>query len=259
MKKLFAFLILLVCAAAPLAAQEVFVSNRPFKGAVERAGAVTLVELEPFAASLGLDVHENEGSLFLFRSGQEAGTCPSGAAGPSGVFFGEKRLETARLEGTSRMIGLEELSQALNARVVKNPQLGTIDVYRPAADPCEEAGYRLVGFGSAEDLPSLEARLGGFAPAPLALVDIDDRKSQGFQTYGQYFQLGATPYTILMDPSGRVVREWKGTVPGGAELEKAYRSDQDQKKQANKKKIAVRKKTKPGFAGKGASSGGGGG
>lgn len=45
-------------------------------------------------------------------------------------------------------------------------------------------------------------------------VDIDERKSDLFQRYFRdYFKGRSIPFTVLIDPSGRAVKQWTGFLP----------------------------------------------
>ncbi|MBI3924092.1 MAG: hypothetical protein HY319_00990 [Armatimonadetes bacterium] len=113
---------LLVC--LPASGDEIYVWNRPFKGAVSGAGAELYVELDKFAAALKLPA---EGTW---------------SVGPGGVTVGGT-VVPSREEAGARMVHMNAFCQAVGAKVVKNAGLGTLDIYLPT----DSAGARDWGAG----------------------------------------------------------------------------------------------------------------
>lgn len=97
MKSFFATFIFLIL-FSPAIAQDIYVNNRPFKGATLGSGSALQLELEPVLKLLKLD------------------------AVPKG-------LAVTDSDG-KRFVSLNEFAKAAGLKVIKNHELGTLDVYR---------------------------------------------------------------------------------------------------------------------------------
>jgi thiol-disulfide isomerase/thioredoxin len=85
---------------------DVYVKNKLFKGNVSGSGASTMVEAEPMLKALDCTEYQ-------LASGQ--------------LILGESTIPT---DGT--MVSLKALTEALGAKMILNPELGTIDIYQGA-------------------------------------------------------------------------------------------------------------------------------
>lgn len=130
----------------PAAADQIYVRNRPFKGAVVREGKVTWVELQTLATVLEAKLVPAEGGGFqLSREAVEAAPVAAGK-----VAVGDKLLEARDVNGQA-MIALEEVSPLLGLKIIQNRSLGTVDVnFAPAA---QTAGAPVSGEKSARPAP----------------------------------------------------------------------------------------------------------
>lgn len=98
---------------------DVYVKNRLFKGSIAGSGAGVMVEAAPMLTSLGIEGYKLEGDQLT---------------------IGEKTLSTE-----AGMVSLKALTDAVGAKMVVNPSLGTIDVY--------QGGDKQIDTASAEATP----------------------------------------------------------------------------------------------------------
>jgi hypothetical protein len=116
-------LALLASLCIPTSAEQLYVRNRPFKGAVKRSDGRLWVDLKTFAEALGATVEEGEGGTTIkMPDATEA-----------------FKLETMQDNGMV-MVPLEGTANLIGARVVVNKQMGTIDVSMASAVPKPTAG-----------------------------------------------------------------------------------------------------------------------
>ncbi|MFN8613253.1 MAG: hypothetical protein U0931_37290 [Vulcanimicrobiota bacterium] len=118
---------LLLLLAWPLSAQQIFVRNRPFKS-VRKVGSATWVELKALAAALGIELKGDE----------QSGYCLAEDAEPPGA--GKVALRGVALEASFEeggvWVALETAGPPLGARVVRNKEMGSIDVtLMPSSNP----------------------------------------------------------------------------------------------------------------------------
>jgi protein disulfide-isomerase len=92
---------------------DVFVKNKPFKGATSGSAGAVMVEAEPMLKALGVEGYKLEGNQLT---------------------IGEKTL---LLEGG--LVSLKELSEAAGAKMVVNASMGTVDVYQGGDQAAEVA------------------------------------------------------------------------------------------------------------------------
>lgn len=107
---LFLLLLLLTGLAS---GQELYVSNRPFKGEVVKAGSGLQVELEPLLKALKLNLNVEGGQLRV----------------------GDKVVPVVQSVSGKTMVSLAEFSAAANLTVRKNADFGHIDVYATTSAP----------------------------------------------------------------------------------------------------------------------------
>lgn len=114
---------LLLSLVLPASSDQLYVRNRPFKGAVVRDGKTTWVELQTLATVLEAKLVPAEGGGFqLSRESVEAAPVAAGK-----VAIGDKQLDTREVNGQT-MIVLEEVSPLLGLKITPNRSLGTVDV-----------------------------------------------------------------------------------------------------------------------------------
>ena len=133
---------LFVALILPAAADQLYVRNRPFKGAIVREGKVTWVELQTLANVLEAKLGPAEGGGFqLSRESVEAAPVQAGK-----VAIGEKLVEARDVNGQA-MVALEEVSPLLGLKITPNRSMGTVDVNfvsgaQTAPGPVAEQGIR---------------------------------------------------------------------------------------------------------------------
>ena len=105
----FGLLLMLAGMLTASAWAHVYVKNKIFQGGTAGSGSSTLVEVKPMLEALGVSEYRLEGGQLV---------------------VGESTLA---LEG--EMVSLKALVDALGARILLNPELGTIDVYQGGDKP----------------------------------------------------------------------------------------------------------------------------
>lgn len=109
-----------------LAVDQLYVKNKPFKGAVSTAGGQVWVELPAFAKALGANLVSNDqGGHALSMSPLSTDAAKDVPANT--VMVGPLAIET-RSDGGTVVVPLETTAQALNAKVIANKAMGTVDV-----------------------------------------------------------------------------------------------------------------------------------
>lgn len=104
---------LLTWGVAPVTAQELYVSNRPFKGEIDKTGSSLMVEVEPLAKALKLELVVADGQVKLKDRSIPVTVSPSG----------------------KNLVILDQFAAAAGLTVRKNPDFGHIDVYANTAAP----------------------------------------------------------------------------------------------------------------------------
>lgn len=122
---LVALLLLFLAQAAE--AQQLYIRNKPFKGATVGKGDSMLVELEPLAVALGLAVSPL-GEGWAVAVADEA--LAAEATTPAGTVLVNGQSVPVQDQGGTHLVNLREFCRAAGARVVPNPALGTVDVYQ---------------------------------------------------------------------------------------------------------------------------------
>lgn len=143
---------LLLLLVLPVSAQQVFVRNRPFKS-VRKVGSATWVELKALAGALGVEL----------KGDDQVGYCLAGDAEPPGggkVSLGGVALEATIEEGWI-WVALDAASSPLGARVVRNKEMGSIDVSLLPAGPTAAP-------------PTTPSSAGGLLSAPYNLLEYGD-------------------------------------------------------------------------------------
>ena len=225
MRRSLVFVLLL---SLPLAAEELWVANQPYQGALNRTGGEIRVELEPFLKCLSLQFQAGDTGGCI--APEDAEVC---STDHQGVFYRGRRLNSAKMTPSGYGVQLKELAQVLEGRVIHNRELGTIDFYRAPQSCARTAKLRVLSFVNAEDVEGAVRRMEGFSKsqeADLVVMDAQARDTAAFETYGSYLRLGSIPYTVLVDASGRVMKSWDG-LPTTGELTQAQSSYKSQVRQ----------------------------
>ena len=108
--------------------QQLYVSNRPFKGEVSKVGAALWVDVEAMAKALNMEFP---------LSGEQ-------------VLVKEKPIPFTLSPNGKRLVSLDQLAEAAGLSVRKNKDFGPTDVY---ADPSKSAGKWEYGDGYAQRSP----------------------------------------------------------------------------------------------------------
>ncbi|MBI3925109.1 MAG: hypothetical protein HY319_06180, partial [Armatimonadetes bacterium] len=113
--------------AVSAAAEDLYVRNRPFKGAVSGTGAQMVVDVEALARALDARVHTNAGGgLYISFDSKKP---PQLSEVPAGMVWIEgQEVQVAAGPGGEKMVSLKAASELLGARVTPNKELGTVDV-----------------------------------------------------------------------------------------------------------------------------------
>lgn len=116
--------------------EQLFVRNRPFKGAVAGKGASLQVDLKALAEAMQFQLHEVNGGYVLDHSLTE----PEGAPVAAGQVWVEGKTLTCEVGPNAIMVNLRELVAATGGKVVDNKSMGTIDVYLAAGSSNNPGG-----------------------------------------------------------------------------------------------------------------------
>ena len=137
MKKLL-WLVLFLLFALPCAqADQLYVRNRLFKGAIQRTDGKLWVELKPLVEGLGLPLQGDDQSGY-WVSRNPAATAP----GAGKVWVEGTEIECS--SGPPICVPLETVASLLGARVVVNKDLDTTDVSLAPAKNAVPAGSQLL-------------------------------------------------------------------------------------------------------------------
>ncbi len=132
-------ILLILALQAPARAEEVFVGNRPFQGAVSGAGVEPYVDAGALARALGLEFRQAAG---LWQAGSQA--APEGTRAGSVVFAG--KVVPSRLDQAGRpLVHLRSAAEAVGAVMRVNRQMGSIDINKPVQRPVEQAARQTGG------------------------------------------------------------------------------------------------------------------
>ena len=107
---------------AVASSEQLFVRNRPFKGAVNREAGKFWVELKPLAEALGLKVEGDDQQGYVVASEAE-----TAAPGQGKVIVKGTEVETSSSNG-SLLVSLDQVAALVGAKVIANKSMGTIDV-----------------------------------------------------------------------------------------------------------------------------------
>lgn len=117
-RQILALLLLFLPLSGTVAAQDLYVSNRPFKGEVVKSGNGMQVELEPLLKALKLDLKAEGGQ----------------------VKIGDKTVTVTQSASGKGMVSLPEFAAAAGLTVRKNADFGHTDVYASTSAPTGDWG-----------------------------------------------------------------------------------------------------------------------
>ncbi len=178
-------------------ADQIYVSNRAFKGRVFGVGEDVRFALPDLAKALNYRVEHRESGWFL--SGRQI---------------------SVEEESQVVWIRLQDLPNEL-VRVVFNKDFRTIDLYRVMDDEPQEAAWggegTLLVFGTSwcpatQGMKSVLSNLESSNIVRLVNVDIEAPKSMNFRDYIGYFEGDKVPYFVLLDSSGTPLHTFFGSV-----------------------------------------------
>ena len=137
MKRPLVTVVLLLILITWAQADQLFVRNRPFKGAINRTGGKLWVELKPLMEALNLPLQGDD------QSGYWISKDPAAVAPGAGKFT----VEGTEIEcsGPPLCVPLDIVAPLLGARVVVNKDMGTTDVSLAPAKGAVTAGGQLLG------------------------------------------------------------------------------------------------------------------
>ena len=110
-----------------VAADQLYVRNRPFKGPVKRSQGKLWVDLKTFAEAMGATVEQtSEGGIIVRMPGETPAEVTAAA--------GKVMIAGQEVESESGLVPMEAAAKLMGAKVVTNKGMGTIDVnLMPAA------------------------------------------------------------------------------------------------------------------------------
>jgi hypothetical protein len=120
-------LALLACCLGPVHADQLYVHNKPFKGAVSRVDGQIWVELKPLADALGFELVDNGENGFAFNPKNKPPLLNSEALPANKLSIDGQTVDVQTHDGMIE-VPLEATAKLVNAKVVYNKGLGTIDV-----------------------------------------------------------------------------------------------------------------------------------
>ena len=109
---------------APVAAEQIYVRNHPFKGGATRADGKIWIELKPLAEALGITLKQTAGGGFIIQT--------SGATDEEDLAAGHVKIDGQEVETKDNsgllLVPLDSTVKMLGARAVHNKDLGSIDI-----------------------------------------------------------------------------------------------------------------------------------
>lgn len=178
-------------------ADEIYVSNKAFKGRVFGVGSEIRLALPDLAKALNYRVEHNESGWML--------------AGRSLTVTEESQVIWVRLE---------DLPSDL-VQVVINKDFRTIDLYRVVEEGIPEAAWggegTLLVFGTSwcpatKAMKSVLSNLESSNVVRVAYIDIEAPKSMNFRDYIGYFRGDKVPYYVILNSAGKPMHSFFGLV-----------------------------------------------
>ena len=232
MKKLLVSCLLLTGLVSAAWADKLYVRNRPYEGYVigtlDNLSAVE-VDARDMSRALGYDLDDVEGNWLIRPHGSKS--TPKLTPGARRLYAGGKEVPF-RVDGDRKLVILSELASALGGRVMRHPELGTID-FDLVSQQKEESGfdpkqYHVLFYG-ADWAPASKL----FKPVVVEVdlrkivrviyIDCNQPRSATYKNFIRYFNGDRIPYTVLLGPKGKVLKTWTGYQdigPWATELQK---------------------------------------
>lgn len=232
MKKLLVSCLLLAGLGSAARADKLYVRNRAYEGYVIGTLAnLSAVEVDArdMSRALGYNLDEVEGNWVIRPQGSKS--TPNLNPGARKLYAGGKEIHY-RADGDRKLVILAELASALGGRVLRHPELGTID-FDVVSQQKEEVGfdpkqYHLLFYG-ADWAPASKL----FKPVVVEVdlrklvrviyIDCTQPRSPNYKNFIRYFNGDKIPYTVLLGPKGKVLKTWTGYQdigPWATELQK---------------------------------------
>lgn len=139
MRRWIACLALAALLTSPAWCEQVYIRNKPFKGAVAGKGPQTTVDLASLVQALGMTLTQVNGNWVVTGAGQTA-SLPEGATQDGMQLYYQGKAIGKMSEGGATMVPLIATAQSLGAVAKHNKDMGSIDVNLPvgqmtAAEP----------------------------------------------------------------------------------------------------------------------------
>lgn len=190
-------IVFIVGLSSVASADQIYVSNKAFKGRVFGVGSEIRLALPDLAKALNYRVEHNDVGWML--SGR-----PISVTEESQVVW----------------VRLEDLPKDL-VRVVLNKDFRTIDLYRVMDDGPLEAAWggegTLLVFGTSwcpatKSMKSVLSNLESSNVVHVVDIDIEAPKSMNFRDYIGYFEGNKVPFFVLLDNTGNPLHSFFGAV-----------------------------------------------
>ena len=198
-KYLWLFVFLFLCSTL-LPAEQLFVRNKPFKGATKGVGRSRMCELVPLAEALGFTVRPFNGGFLVVSdptSDQASELCETGVAMVDG-----NKVELSTGTGGETLVSLSDFCNCTGAKLVLNHDMGSADVYLEAKAKVRGPSLR-DHWGSATAEKGEGSRGLPEGPGKVAV--------QFFETFGQL-------------PPARDVRELRGLCQRKSDFARFWRT-----------------------------------
>lgn len=209
---------LLVTLSLLASAEQLYIRNRPFKGAITRESGRLWVELKPLVEALGLSLAGDDQQGYVVSGGEE-----SVLPGPGKVKVKETEVSSNAGSG-SLLVPLDQVAELVGAKVIVNKSLGTVDVSLAAASPASSssstatstAAYTLIEYGVPGQAVT-ERMKTVFASVRSEFKNVDYRFCNAWnegdlKRYSKLTQsMDATyPAAFLVDRDGKVLLQLRG-------------------------------------------------
>ena len=122
----------LLCSVVPVAADQLFVRNRPFHGPVRGSGARMEAQIGALASALGLSITEMSGN-WVVTTTEEKPALPEGVVGTGKIYYRNK--EIAQAQTIDSFVSVQSFTEGVEGVMRLSATLGTVDVYRNVAAP----------------------------------------------------------------------------------------------------------------------------
>jgi hypothetical protein len=179
---------------SPALADDVFVSNKAFKGRIYGVGSDIRFSLIDLGQALDLPTRQT----------------------PEGWLMANHKVNTSEEHGVV-WVGLDDLPTEL-VRVVRNREFGTIDIYRADGSGTAEhwGGDGTLVFFGASWCPTTSAmratmdEIDRSKVIHVVYVDVEDMKSASYREYAYLFAGDKIPFYVLLDSQGKRLHSFFG-------------------------------------------------